>query len=129
MMLKSSRMLVTAALIFISAPAVAEVMDKEPTVTQIWLSAAIGGAIGFIACRFRAWLLVIALPLTTALPLSTVLETYDRFVGPDIRREAGMQYAIQAHLALAIVVISNLIGATLRTLRYRSERSAEIQSS
>ena len=74
----------------------AEVMDKEPTITQIWIYAGVGGLVAIAAWRWRWWI---------GLPYSVIWlwgiwafrqEVGDPFVGPAILREAAVQAALKA---------------------------------
>lgn len=108
-----------------SPPLLAEVMDKEPSRPQLFAVAVIGGAIGFFATRFKPFLVLLTLPLSAALPFSVVLETYDRYVGPLIRSEAGTSYVVEAHVALAIVLAANIAGAVAGVRRSRKRRGQD----
>jgi hypothetical protein len=99
----------------------AEVMDKEPTVSAIWQWALIGAVAGYFLCRFRAWLLIGVLPAAALLPLGTCAEIWSFDVGPCILREAGHSYVVQTYLALAVSTLGPLTGATERILRHWSK--------
>lgn len=88
--------------LLLTLPAAAEVMDKEPTLSEIWLSALLASASSWIVGRFSPPLAFLV--LVPALPvLGAVLECHDRFVGPAILREAGFAYFFQAHMALVLI--------------------------
>jgi hypothetical protein len=72
--------------------ALLEVMDKEPGIASFWVSAAVIGAAGHLAGRWRWWAgnPIIALLLLGA--LGPWAEWRDPFAGPAIAREAGASY-------------------------------------
>ena len=43
-----------------------EVMDKEPGLRTVWGAALLLGLVGFVAARFRRWLILPACGLTSA---------------------------------------------------------------
>lgn len=97
------------ALLVIPATAFAEVMDKEPTIEQIWMRAALFAGIGFLLCRLFGWLW----PLTMLYSSALVESVTDDHVGPAILSEAGLGYVIQAWAAFALASIIQAIGAWL----------------
>lgn len=100
-------------LLLLTASASAEVMDKEPALAQIWAGAALGAGLAWLLGRFRPWLGWLA--LLPALPaLLAVEECHDRFIGPAIFHEAGPGYVAQAHLAVALVLLSFVAGLARR---------------
>jgi len=96
-------------LLVLTGPAWAEVMDKEPTLSEIWWSGAMSAAFAWLLGRRSPWLGWLALiPLGPA--LGALLECYDRFVGPAILHEAGSGYVVQAHLAVTFPLLAFLVG-------------------
>ena len=78
-----------------------EVMDKEPSLLQVWLLFLFVGMGGFILCRYRRWLLAVVLPIALFLAWGHLAELHDPFVGPHIAREAGHAYFTQSYIAMA----------------------------
>jgi len=109
-----------AALMLAALPVHAEVMDKELSRIGLLAVTVIGGVIGFVLCRVKPLLILLVAPLTAAVPFFQVMETYDRVVGPAIRREAGISYVIEAHFAVALVLIANVVGFAMGQHRRRS---------
>ena len=94
-----------------------EVMDKEPSLLQIWTLCLVVGVGGFLLSRFRYWLILIVLPVALILAWGQLSELHDPFIGPDILREAGYSYVAQSYVAMAIAVILPSVGALLRWKR------------
>ena len=104
-------LLVAAGLLIVPvSPAIAEVMDKEPTPVHIWAWCLLASWLSFAFTRFRWWLVLVCLPIAVLDPLSAILEFHDPLVGPAILSEAGPTYPFHAYLALGTVVVSNLAG-------------------
>ena len=117
-------------LLLLVVPAVghAEVMDKEPAVSAVWLWAVLGGASGASAWAVRWWL---GLPISVVVGLlfaSVWGELTDPFVGPAIRAEAGMGYVWNVMGAtattLALHVLGALVGRRHRRLLTRKHPAA-----
>jgi hypothetical protein len=91
-----------------------EVMDKEPSLLQVWslfLSVGVGG---FLLCRYRNWLLAVVLPIALFLASGHLSELHDPFVGPAIAREAGRDYFTQSYIAMAVGVALPFLGMLKR---------------
>jgi len=112
------------ALIIILAtttPAIAEVMDKEPSLSTIWVIAVVCAVFGFGAARFKP-LLTIGTGLVAGLYLGgMVLEINEQAMGKVIIAEAGYSYPTQVYAALGFVIISHAVGFALR--KGRQQRS------
>jgi hypothetical protein len=94
-----------------------EVMDKEPSLLQIWSSALIIGVGGFFLCRYRPWALAVVLPIVLFLSTGHLLELHDPFVGKHILREAGRTYFVQSYIAMAIQVVLPCLSLVVRRKR------------
>ena len=105
-------------------PAFAEVMDKEPSLAAIWLSAVLCGALGFALGRFRVYLAPAALLVAVATPLGSALsELQDALVRLAIWHEAGAGYALQVYAAGAVMVALCAAGVLLRVRSVRKART------
>ena len=102
-----------------SAGAYAEVMDKEPSAAQNWLTAAAGGLLAIAAWRWRLWAGLTVTTLVMWELIGVYLELQDPFVGPAMRLEAGEQYVTQYYAAVAVAVVLNATGVYLRIRRSR----------
>jgi len=98
-------------------------MDKEPSLALIWVWGSTGAALGFIAARFKPWLLLFVLPVPLFLLFFIISEVRNPFVGPAILREAGSFYVASAYgLALAAIVFA-LAGLGLRWRSNKSDKA------
>jgi hypothetical protein len=124
-MLKSVFRSLHIALILTMFPALAraEVMDKSLSLASIWIWAGLFGIIGYSLCRWRVWLVFIALPLALFLPLAAILELIDPHMGPAIAQEAGTLYAIQVYLVTTLVLVAHVVGIIGRMRRRRRQEA------
>lgn len=91
-----------------------EVMDKEPSLLDVWVIALVLGIGGFLLSRYRYWLLFAVLPLSLFFVLGHLSELNDPSVGPNIVREAGQSYVEQSYIAMAVAVILPCLGIIRR---------------
>ena len=96
-----------------------EVMDKEPSLVQIWIECIVLGIGGLFLSRYRYWLAIAVLTLVLILAWLQISELRDPFVGRDIVREAGRGYVAQSYLALAVAVMLTTVGAIIGWHRTR----------
>src|SRR5258708_38902637 len=85
-------------------------LDKEPSLRAIWGAAVLLGIVGYVATRFRRWLVLPALALVGLAAWRELGALLDPQVGPSIIREAGMWYVAQAGAAVALAVILCVLG-------------------
>src|SRR5947207_3513536 len=90
---------ILSAIVVFPQVAVAEVMDKEPTLVATWAWALIGGALGLAGWRFRWWAGVVSALLPAAYFAGLHFELTDPYVGPDIVKEAGRGYVLWSYCA------------------------------
>src|SRR3989442_12490569 len=88
-----------------------EVMDKEPALRTVWGAALLLGLVGFLAARFRRWLVLPALGVIGFLAYWQFSELADPAVGPAIIQEAGGGYLIQSWAAVAVAGLFSGFGA------------------
>jgi len=69
-----------------------EVMDKEPHILTLWLSAIVLGSAGFFLARRRWWWGLPVLIMLAVSFITTWSDWTDSFVGAAIAREAGRFY-------------------------------------
>src|SRR2546426_12479235 len=98
-----------------------EVMDKEPALRTVWGAALLLGLVGFLAARFRRWLVLPALGVIGVLAYWQLSELADAAVRPAIIQEAGGGYLIPSCAAVAV-------GGLFSVLWGVSERAAGLQS-
>ena len=105
-----------AAIAACAAPvsALAEVSDKIPPLSQIWLWSGLGAIVAFAAWRYRLWAgLLVSLP-ASVVPIATIAEVRDPYVGPAILEEQGWLYAASAYGSLVLIVVAALLGEYAR---------------
>src|SRR2546422_3912137 len=66
-----------------------EVMDKEPSLRTVWGAALLLGLVGFVAARFRRWLVLPALTVIGFLAYWQLSQLADAVVRPGIIQGAG----------------------------------------
>ena len=90
--------------------AIFEVMDKAPSLFDIW-SLALGiGVGGFLLCRFRHWFLAAVLPVALLFSVGLLQELHDPSVGKYILTEAGRGYYLQSYLAMLVQILLPCLG-------------------
>ena len=87
-----------------------QVMDKEPSLRAIWGAAVLLGVVGYVATRFRRWLVLPALALVGVAAWTELGELLDPQVGPAIMQAAGTWYVAQAGAAISLAVILCVLG-------------------
>jgi len=91
-----------------------EVMDKEPSLLQVWLLFLLVGVGGLLLCSYRSRLLAVVLPVALILAWRHLSELHDPSVGPAIAREAGRAYFTQSYIVMALGVALPLLGMIKR---------------
>src|SRR2546425_11211561 len=79
-----------------------EVMAKEPALRTVWGAALLLGLVGFLAARFRRWLVLPALGVIGFLAYWQLSALADAALRPAIIQEAGGGYLIQSCAAVAV---------------------------
>src|SRR2546426_9738914 len=79
-----------------------EVMDKEPALRTVWGAALLLGLVGFLAARFRRWLVLPALGVIGFIAYWQFKALADPAAGSAIIQEAGRGYLIQSCAAGAV---------------------------
>jgi hypothetical protein len=94
--------------------ALLEVMDKEPTLTQTWLTfLGLGVAAGLLARRWRRTLWV-SVPVFLLAAGGMVAKFADDHIGPAIRAEAGWRYIWLSAAAIVVGALGVVVGARFR---------------
>src|SRR2546428_12454453 len=88
-----------------------EVMDKEPALRTVWGAALLLGFVGFLAARFRRWLVLPALTVIGVLAYWQLSELADAAVRPAIIQEAGRGYPIPSCAAASGGGFVSVVGA------------------
>lgn len=88
----------------------AEVMDKEPSLFELLAVGMAFAAVMFFLCCWRRWSLVFAMPIAILVAIVVTSEVRDPFVGPAIRREAGLGYVIGAYVCGLLPALGCALG-------------------
>src|SRR5438132_7546843 len=86
-----------------------EVMDKEPSLRTVWGAALLLGLVGFVAARFRRWLVLPALTVIGFLAYWQLSQLADAVVRPGIIQGAGRRYLIQSCSAVYVAMFLSLM--------------------
>src|SRR2546430_13367385 len=87
-----------------------EVMDKEPALRTVWGAALLLGLVGFLAARFRRWLVLPTLGVIGVLAYWQLSELADAAVRPAIIQEAGRGYLIPSCPPVAVAGLVSVVG-------------------
>ena len=99
-------------------PIIAEVLDKEPSITQIWLVFGSIALIGFVLCRYWRWRLAFGLPIVALLLALILFEEFSR-VGLLTSSESP-SYVVQFYIAVAAAVVFPIVGAIINFRKTRA---------
>jgi hypothetical protein len=84
-------------------------MDKEPSLTQIWIEFGVLILLGIGLTLLHRRLALLVLPFIFLFAFGTLDELQDPYVGPAILHEAGRGYVIQCYLAVILALSTPLI--------------------
>jgi hypothetical protein len=88
----------------------AEVADKEFTVSTLWIVALAISAVGFLLVRWRRWAATVAVMVASVWAFLIVSELRDRFVGPAIAQELGQTYVLQSYISALLPFLFVVLG-------------------
>jgi hypothetical protein len=97
-------------LLFVAPLAHAEVMDKEPSLAEVWLVALPLAVLSFFACRFSPFLSLLTLPLPVLYLVAFLGEVTDPWGGPAMLSEVGWLYVVGCTAAFIAVAVAHLLG-------------------
>jgi hypothetical protein len=125
--MRSRGPLLAALWALVPAPVFAEVMDKELSIPEIWVSLLCGVLLCAVATGLWRWLLVPSFAVGLYIGVGYAwTEWFDPGVGPAIRAEAGEGYGYHANAAVALLLSAHVAGWFLSswqsvvTLRWRA---------
>lgn len=117
------RLMLAVSLAFHVGPALAEVADKAPDISQLWLAPAVLTVGACALAKWRPLLALLVLPVSLLLALERVRELHDVSVGPAIQIELGTAYSAHVYLAsLAAVAGPVLAYAAFSRRKSRDKR-------
>jgi CHASE2 domain-containing sensor protein len=99
-----------------SIPIIAEVLDKEPSITSVWAFFLAVALIGYLVCWYLPWLIALVFPVALISAGIFASELFDPYVGPAIAAESKA-YVIQCYVAMGLAVIMPWIGAVAKWRR------------
>jgi len=99
-------------------PIIAEVLDKEPSITMIWLFYGLIAFVGFVLCRFWRWWLATILPIAALIPALLLFEEFSS-VGLLTSTES-QSYVVQFYIAVAAAVVFPIVGAIIHFRKTRA---------
>ena len=88
----------------------AEVADKEFTVSTLWIVALALSAVGFLLVRWRRWAAIVVAMVASVWAFLIVSELRDRFVGPAITLELGQRYVVQSYISAVLPFLFVVLG-------------------
>ena len=112
--------IITIALILISTLAFAEVSDKMPPISRIWIEGLVIGCVGFFLARYRIWTGAIFSILILFFCIGTYGLVSDPFVGKDIIAEQGAPYLMAVYGSIALMIVPLITGILLRYKKVKS---------
>ena len=77
-------------------------------------------AVSLLACRYRAWLIIVALPCCASLAYSVLSELYGPSIYDSLLIEFGYGIVVCFYAVAAVLVTSPVIGAVLHARRRRA---------
>ncbi|MEA9585918.1 hypothetical protein VC279_06275 [Xanthomonas sp. WHRI 10064A] len=104
--------------------AVAEVSDKMPTTTHIWIITLVASAVCAALTAWRPWAGVSVAVLPAFWLTGLLLEMNSPDVGPYLSAEQGRSYYIQAYLAVGVFVATLVFGLRLALRRRKTIRAS-----
>ena len=96
-----------------------EVMDKEPSLVEIWIISLVLGVGGFFLDKHRYWMALSIVAFVLVVGWAQISELNDHSVGPNIIREAGYSYVVHSYVAIAFALVLPLLGAVVKWRRRR----------
>ena len=95
--------------VLVPTTALAEVMDKEPSLLTMWGATAAFVTLALLLSQWKRWAALLIWPLSAAFGLAMLSELLDRSVGNAILVEAGPAYAAQGYVSAALSCLAPLI--------------------
>ena len=98
--------------------AIAEVMDKEPSLAFLWSIAVGSTLVALVGCRASPWFALLSAPLPLIYGTALFFELIDPSVGPTILKEGDIGYIVGV-LAAALLVVVGHVGGMVLWWRHR----------
>src|SRR4030095_3962055 len=99
-----------------TVPIIAEVLDKEPSIFQIWLVFGCLALTGFVLSRYCRWWLAALFPLVVFIP---ALLLFEECSSVGLLSSESTSYVVQFYLAVAAAVVIPVLGAIINFRKTR----------
>ena len=103
----------------------AEVMDKEPSLTQNIVWGLVSSCLCLLSARFKPWLLLVVVPVPSLHFWALFSEIRDPFVGPAMLNEAGEIYIYSGYGLGVLVFASVVVGLWWRAVKAQHNKPLE----
>jgi len=129
MMMKIIKMIfiLSFVVMFFPASVLAEVSDKMPSITRIWVQGAIVGGIGLVLAYYRMWAGLIFGIVTAFFCIGTYDLISDPYVGPAIIAEQGKPYLFAVYGSIVLMSAPLITGLYIRC-RQRRMKPVELET-
>jgi len=101
-----------------TVPIIAEVLDKEPSIFQIWLVFGCLALTGFMLSRYWRWWLATIFPIVVLIPALFLFEEFSS-VGLLSTSESS-SYVVQFYIAIAAALVIPIVGAVINFRKTRA---------
>lgn len=103
----------------------AEVMDKEPSLTQNILWGLVSSTLCLLVARFKPWFLLVVAPVPVFYFVALFSEMNDPFVGPAMLNEVGAVYIYSGYGLGVLVLASIVVGLWWRAAKAQHNKPLE----
>ena len=110
----------TLAILLLPFPALAEVSDKMPTITQLWLQGLIGAILLLLLIRRFIWASILGFCVVPFFAFASYDMLADPFVGPAIMKEQGTSYIVSAYGSVVLMFAGLAVGIYLNLKRNKN---------
>jgi hypothetical protein len=106
---------IASTLVALYAPAIlAEVSDKIPSFTRLWIQGASAAIVGFLVARFTRWWWLVPIAFAALLLFGAWDMFADKHLAEAIRHEQGPNYELAAWISAALPIAATLLGYLAR---------------
>ncbi|WP_133406889.1 hypothetical protein [Parashewanella tropica] len=105
-----SKIIVIILLLVIAFDVSAEVSDKMPTITELWLHGVIFGIPTYLLIAWRKKFLILGILLTCFFATSSYETLNDPHVGVAVINEQGTPYIFASYSASVIIALCSVLG-------------------
>jgi phosphotransferase system glucose/maltose/N-acetylglucosamine-specific IIC component len=102
----------SGSLLLFPLAAFAEVSDKEPSLSSVWITGCVVALICFIVAYFVRWYSIIVAVFPLCWFILHFIELHSEDVGVALYAEQGIGYFIQSYLAALLILLGVILGVT-----------------